>query len=91
MNFDDYIAVETSDGKRGRVVSKEYAAARGLKTLPAESVIAHGRLRSEFRLDGRTNKPKAKLPKAIPTPSPDVESDAGEPDSSAVENNEESL
>lgn len=67
MNFDDYIAVETPDGKRGRIVSKEYAEARGLKTLPDEPVIAHGRLRTEFRIDGRLNKPKARLPKAIPT------------------------
>lgn len=91
MNFDDYIAVELPDGKRGKVVSKDYAAARGLKTLPDESVIAHGRLRSTFRIDGRTNKPKARLPKAIPTPQTDVESDAGHTDSAAVENNEESL
>lgn len=74
MNFDDYIAVESPDGKHGRVVSKDYAAAHSLKVLPDEPVIAHGRLRSEFRIDGRPNKPKAKLPKAIPTPQ-----SAGEP------------
>lgn len=91
MNFDDYIAVELPDGKRGRVVSKEYAAARGLKTLPDESVIAHGRLRSTFRIDGRPNKPKARLPKAIPTPETSDEPVSGESDSVAVESNEESL
>lgn len=91
MNFDDYIAVELPDGKRGHVVSKEYAEAHGSKVLPDEPVIAHGRLRSEFRIDGRPNKPKARLPKAIPTPETSDESVSGDPDSSAVENNEESL
>lgn len=90
MNFDDYIAVELRDGKRGKVVSKDYAEARGLKTLPDESVIAHGRLRGIFRLDGRTNKPKARLPKAIPTPDASAETGSGEPDSASVENTKES-
>lgn len=90
MNFDDYIAVELPDGKRGKVVSKDYAAARGLKTLPDESVVAHGRLRSEFRIDGRTNKPKARLPKAIPTPQTSDVPVSGEPGSASVENIKES-
>lgn len=88
MNFDDYVAVELPDGKRGRVVSKDYAAARSLKTLPDEPVIAHGRLRSEFRIDGRPNKPKAKLPKAIPTPESTGNPADGAADSVAVESKE---
>lgn len=90
MNFDDYIAVELPDGIRGKVVSKDYAEARGLKTLPDEPVIAHGRLRSEFRIDGRPNKPKARLPKATPTPETSDDLVSGEPDSASVENTKES-
>lgn len=90
MDFADYVVVALPDGKRARVVHKDYAAANNLPVLPDESVIRHGRLASTFRLDGRTNKPKARLPKAIPTPKTSGKPASGEPGSTAVETTEES-
>lgn len=87
MNYDDYVAVELGDGKHGSVVSADYAKAFDLKVLKDEPLIAHGRLRGVFRLDGRPTKPKASLPKAIPTPKTSSEPAGGEPDGVAVEKN----
>jgi hypothetical protein len=89
MNLDDYVAVAL-DAKTGTVVHKDYAAANGLTVLTNEPTFAHGRLRGTFRLDGRRTKPKATLPKAIPTPQTTDKSVSGKPDSSAVENIKES-
>ena len=70
----------------GTKIAKPYPAAEakrlGLEVLKDEPVIKFGRIRGEFRVDGRPNKPKRNLPKAakrsaIPTPS--TTTDGGEP------------
>lgn len=74
-----------------KAVERAYAENNGLTIIEDQPLYAHGRLRGPFRIDGRTDKPKANLPKAIPTPKKTTGKPAGgTTDGKSVEDPEES-
>lgn len=85
----DPVAVAIND-KFGNVVERAYADALGLTVLDDQPVIAHGRLRGMFRLNGRPIKPKVRKGRAIPTTTDtDGTPAVGDDDGRAVETPEE--